>query len=198
MTDTAVPAAPASAPARPTARQRLLDAAAELFYAEGIHTVGIDRVIERAGVAKASLYNTFGSKDELVRAYLRQRHAATRARVTAALERWDDPREKILGVFVAQGERMAEPDYRGCPFVSATAESPPDSPAQQAAAEYRSWLRGLFGDLCRAAGLSDPDVLAGQLVMLYDGAALALRMDDNRAAAGTARAAAAALLAAAG
>ena len=61
----------------PSARERLLAAASELFYAEGVHTVGIDRVIERAGVAKASLYNTFGSKEELVRAYLESRHART-------------------------------------------------------------------------------------------------------------------------
>ena len=60
----------AKAAAGPSARERLLTAASELFYDEGVHTVGIDRVIERAGVAKASLYNTFGSKDELVRAYL--------------------------------------------------------------------------------------------------------------------------------
>ena len=65
------------AAAGPTARERLLAAASELFYDEGVHTVGIDRVIERAGVAKASLYNTFGSKDELVRAYLEQKHAGT-------------------------------------------------------------------------------------------------------------------------
>ena len=62
--------------ARPSARERLLAAANELFYNEGVHTVGIDRVIEQAGVAKASLYNTFGSKDELVRAYLEGRHAS--------------------------------------------------------------------------------------------------------------------------
>ena len=61
-----------------SARERLLAAANELFYAEGVQTVGIDRVIERAGVAKASLYNTFGSKENLVRAYLESRHEATR------------------------------------------------------------------------------------------------------------------------
>lgn len=171
---------------RLTARERLLGAASELFYAEGIHTVGIDRIIARAGVAKASLYNTFGSKDELVRSYLQQRHAVVEARVTVALERWDDPRDKLLGVFVAQGERMAEPDYHGCPFISASAESEPDSPALQASVEYREWLRSLFGDLAGQAGVTDEaDVerLARQLVMLYDGAALSLRIDGNRMAA---------------
>src|SRR6201998_6740 len=99
---------------RPSARDRLLAAADELFYQEGVHTVGIDRVIEQAGVAKASLYNTFGSKDALIRAYLESRHANTAARITAYIERYDTPREQLLGVFEAQGEVFAEPNFRGC------------------------------------------------------------------------------------
>src|SRR4051812_19667215 len=89
---------------RPSARARLLSAANELFYAEGVQSVGIDRIIERAGVAKASLYNTFGSKDELVHAYLQARHAATADRVLAAVDRHDNPRDRLLGVFDAQAE----------------------------------------------------------------------------------------------
>ena len=81
---------------RPSARERLLAAANELFYNEGVHTVGIDRVIEQAGVAKASLYNTFGSKDELVRAYLETRQASVTQRITQAVERYDTPRERLL------------------------------------------------------------------------------------------------------
>ena len=107
-----------------SARERLLDAANELFYAEGVHTVGIDRVIERAGVAKASLYNTFGSKDELVRAYLQDRHARTASRISRWVERSGDPRARLLAVFDAQGELFADPEFRGCAFASASAESP--------------------------------------------------------------------------
>src|SRR5580698_11114603 len=102
--------------AKPSARERLLAAANELFYREGVHTVGIDRVIERAGVAKASLYNTFGSKDELVRAYLDGRHAEMAGRITRALGRYDTPRDRLLGVFEAQGEVFAQPGFRGCAF----------------------------------------------------------------------------------
>jgi AcrR family transcriptional regulator len=178
---------PTTSAPRASARERLLAAAGELFYAEGIHTVGIDRVIERAGVAKASLYNTFGSKDELVRAYLQQRHAVTAARITAALERWDTPRDKLLGIFVAQGERMTEPDYHGCPFISASAESPAGSPAREATDDYRNWLRGLFTELATAAGAADSAGLSDQLLMLYDGAGLSVRIDGNRSAADTAR-----------
>ena len=80
------------------ARERLLAAASDLFYEEGVHSVGIDRVIERAGVAKATLYSAFGSKDELIRAYLAARHAATRDRMTRELAaRYDTPRERLQG-----------------------------------------------------------------------------------------------------
>ena len=177
----------------PSARERLLAAANELFYDEGVHTVGIDRVIERAGVAKASLYNTFGSKDELVRVYLEGRHAVIAARITGYIERYGDPRERLLGVFEAQGELFAEPGYRGCAFVSASAESPGEG-VSRAADEYRGWVRGLLTGLAADAGAPDAELLGRQLHMIYDGASLSTRMDRDPSAAVTARAAAAALL----
>ncbi len=183
----------AKAVAGPSARERLLAAANELFYAEGVHTVGIDRVIERAGVAKASLYNTFGSKDELVRAYLEQRHAVTAARITRYLERYADPRDRLLGVFEAQGELFAETGFRGCAFASASAESP-GAAVSRAADDYRGWVRGLLTSLAGEAGAPDPDRLGRQLHMLYDGASLSARMDRDPSASAAARAAAAALL----
>ncbi|HTR91516.1 MAG TPA: TetR/AcrR family transcriptional regulator [Trebonia sp.] len=176
-----------------SARERLLDAANELFYAEGVHTVGIDRVIERAGVAKASLYNTFGSKDELVRAYLEGRHTRMAGRITAYIERYADPRDKLLGVYEAQGELFAEPGYRGCAFVSASAESPGEA-VSRASDDYRRWVRSLFTDLAAEAGAAEPERLARQLHMIYDGASLSTRMDRDPAAAANARAAAAILL----
>jgi len=183
----------AKAVAGPSARERLLTAANELFYDEGVHTVGIDRVIERAGVAKASLYNTYGSKDELVRVYLEQRHAVITARISKYLERYTDPRERLLGVFEAQGELFAEPGFRGCAFVSASAESPGEA-VSQAADDYRGWVRGLLTSLAREAGAPDPEKLGRQLHMIYDGASLSARMDRDPSASVAARAAAAALL----
>src|SRR6202041_3146605 len=122
--------------ARPSARERLLATANELFYDEGIHTVGIDRIIEQAGVAKASLYNTFGSKDELVRAYLETRHASVTQRITQAVARYDTPRERLLAVFDGLGELFTQPGYRGCAFARASAESQPGDLAEEAAAAY--------------------------------------------------------------
>jgi AcrR family transcriptional regulator len=160
-----------------TARERLLDAASELFYAEGIHTVGIDRIIEKAGVAKASLYNTFGSKDELVRAYLGQRHERMQRRVASALDGVTDPREKILAIFTAQEQVFTTPGFHGCAFANATAESQPGSVAYDVADGFRSWMRDQFRDLAVEANAEDPELVARQLQQLYDGANVGARMD---------------------
>ncbi len=179
---------------RGSARERLLDAANELFYAEGIHTVGIDRVIERAGVAKASLYSTFGSKEALVREYLAVRHGIRTERLTRGLERYDTPRDRLLGVFDVLGEVTGEPTFRGCAFINARAESRPGGTVEQLCETSRSWTRALFTDLAREAGAREPEQLAAQLHLLYDGATVAAQMDHDRGAAATARTAAARLL----
>src|SRR3979409_2729127 len=80
-------------------RDRLLAAADELFYAEGVHVVGIDRIVERAGVAKASLYSIFGSKDELVRAYLEMHFRGRQRRIERVLGACNTPRARLLDVF---------------------------------------------------------------------------------------------------
>jgi AcrR family transcriptional regulator len=179
---------------RLSARERLLAAANELFYNEGVHTVGIDRVIEQAGVAKASLYNTFGSKDELVRAYLQARHTSVTRTITQAVERYDTPRERLLAVFEGQGELFAQPGYRGCAFARASAESHPGDPAEQATETYRRWVRELLTELAAQAGVPEPAALARQLHLLYDGSGQAARLDHDPITATAARAAAATLL----
>ena len=179
----------------PSARERLLAAASELFYAEGVHSVGIDRVIERAGVAKATLYSAFGSKDELIRAYLQARDAAIRDRLTHELAaRYQTARERVVGVFEVQGLSFTEPDFRGCPFTCASAEARPGSAAEHAAEEHRAWIRSLFLDLAREAGAADPERLAQQLFLLYDGAAVSAWLDGDPGVATAAQAAAAALV----
>ena len=174
--------------------ERLLAAANELFYNEGVHTVGIDRVIEHAGVAKASLYNTFGSKDELVRAYLEIRYASVTQRIMGAVERYDTPRERLLAVFEGQGELFAQPGYRGCAFARASAESHPGDLTEQASEAYRHWVRALLTELAAQAGAPEPEVLGRQLHLLYDGSGQSARLDHDSAAAAAARAAAATLL----
>jgi AcrR family transcriptional regulator len=178
-------------------RERLLQAANELFYAEGVQSVGIDRVIERAGVAKASLYSTFGSKEQLVCAYLETRHTQMLGRLRAAADTVEDPVERILAVFDAQARLFRGPDFRGCAFTAAAAEAPAGGRVDEAAESYRRDVRALFTELAAAAGASDPVLLASQLHLIYDGGGLAARMDRDAAIALPARAAAAALVAAA-
>ncbi len=177
-----------------SARERLLAAANELFYAEGVQTVGIDRVIEHAGVAKGSLYNTFGSKENLVRAYLEDRHGATMAGIKRAVERHSDPRRRLMAVFDAQAELFAEPNFRGCAFITASAEAPDGGLIQQAADDYRREIRALLTELARQAGAADPALLGRQLQLLYDGSGLGARMDREPSAATDAKAAAEVLL----
>jgi AcrR family transcriptional regulator len=179
---------------RASARERLLQAANELFYEEGVHTVGIDRVIERAGVAKASLYSTFGSKDELIRAYLTGWARKREERVDRALERAESPREGVLAIFDILSESTSRPTYHGCAFMNASAEASADSPIVEASDQYREWLRGVFTRLARDAGAPEPDRLGRQLHLLYDGATVSARMDHDVNAAATARVMAEALM----
>jgi AcrR family transcriptional regulator len=179
---------------KPSARERLLAAANELFYTEGVQTVGIDRVIEQAGVAKASLYNTFGSKENLVQAYLESRHQATVHRLRRSVESHSDPRQRLLAVFDAQAEMFAEPGFHGCAFITASAEAPDGGLIENAANDYRAEIRSLLTELAADAGASDPAALGQQLHLLYDGAGLAARMDRDPHVAVAAKAAAALLL----
>jgi AcrR family transcriptional regulator len=179
---------------RRSARDRLLDAANDLFYREGIQTVGIDRIVEHAGVAKATLYNTFGSKEKLVQAYLENRHAGTTKRLLAAVAGHTDPRERLLAVFDAQGELFAQDTFRGCAFVTASAEAPRGGLVEQAADDYRADIRELLTTLGAEAGAADPVQLGRVLQLIYDGAGLGARMDRDPSTALAARTAAAQLL----
>jgi AcrR family transcriptional regulator len=180
--------------ARTSARTRLLAAADELFYENGINLVGIDRVIEHAGVAKASLYDCFGSKEELIRAYLKGRADKRQARISERIASLGTPQEKILGVFDLMAEIVTRTDYRGCAFQRASAEAGVSSVIKGSCDEPRAWLRSLFTELARQAKAADPELLGRQLVILYDGAALAASVDGDRNAPQAARVLAAQML----
>jgi len=183
-----------SATATLPARERLLVTADRLFYEEGVHTVGIDRVIEEAGVAKATLYSAFGSKEGLIVAYLQRRLEARQERIRRALEPLESPRDRILAVYDVLATYFSEPGFHGCAFMNATAEAQPGSAVEREAERSRAWTVSLFTDLAKEAGARDPQQLARQLMQLYDGAMASARMDGDLNAAETAKITAAAIV----
>jgi AcrR family transcriptional regulator len=164
------------------ARRRVLDAASSLFYAEGIHAVGIDRVIAEAAVAKATFYAHFPSKDDLVCAYLKEQDAQIRRTTIPGGPTHED---EILAVFDAIGEFACGPGFRGCAFINAAAEYPdPAHPVRLVVAAHRAWFHGVLRDLLTAASHPDADRTATMLVLLRDGLIIAGDLDgvgDTRA-----------------
>ena len=188
----------AGQPLTPAAR-RVLDVATDLFYTRGINTVGMELVAERAGVTKKTIYDRFGSKQQLVVAYLRARDTRWRDFLGARLDSRATARDRILATFDALGEWMDRENQRGCAMVNAYAElSDPEHPGRAVAREQKLWLRKLYTDLAREAGAADPEPLADVLSMLHEGAVVARNVSGVADAAHTAREAARTLIAAHG
>ncbi|MET8438589.1 TetR/AcrR family transcriptional regulator [Streptomyces sp900116325] len=164
---------------RPPARKRLLETADQLFYAEGVHIVGIDRIIEEAGVAKGSLFYNFSGKDDLVAAYLAARDESHRSRIARHVQGCESATEKLLAIFEALQEVVGSPYYNGCPFANANAEAAPDGVEEQALRTYRGWLGGMFHELAAEAGFADPAAVADRLCLLYDGAIATSQLDKR-------------------
>ena len=177
--------------------ERLLEAASELFYREGIRAVGVDTVSERAGVSKRTLYNRFGGKDELVAAYLRRRDEGWRAYLQGATEAAVEPKERLLAVFEAYEEWLVGEDFRGCAFANAAAEIPdPEHPARAVARRHKEGVEEHLTVLAKEAGFDEPGTLAGRLLLLLEGAAATAAMRRSREPLGIARSLARELLAA--
>ncbi|MEV0587824.1 TetR/AcrR family transcriptional regulator [Nonomuraea sp. NPDC050310] len=168
------------------ARHRIMATASALFYAEGIHAVGIDRIIAEAGVAKATFYHHFPSKDELVRAYIEDQGRLQRAAIAGVPG--DGPRERLLALYDALGEWSRQPGFRGCMFINAAAEYPdPAHPVRQAVAAQRAWFRSTVRDLVAAAGHPEAERIASILVLLRDGLAVGADLDDPEVLKGVVR-----------
>jgi AcrR family transcriptional regulator len=154
-----------------TARQRILETANELFYQEGIHAVGIDTIIERSGVAKATLYYHFASKEALIEAYLRERDRSFWAWFEQATSGEQEAKGKLLAFFAALIAKVSRPGYRGCVFVNSVAEFPHEGQAGYAlprATKYE--MRRRLLQLCQELPTKHPDALADQLTLLAEGA----------------------------
>ncbi|ASU85397.1 TetR/AcrR family transcriptional regulator [Nocardiopsis gilva YIM 90087] len=184
-----------------SAAQRVLETASRLFYEEGIGATGVDTVVARSGVAKMTLYKHFGSKDELVGAYLRQRDEVWRARLTTTVEERSEPRDRLLAVFDALDAWLSGEveGFRGCAFVNAVAEiSTPGHPARQVALDQKRWMRSYMKELAAQAGATDPEGLAEQLFVLVEGVTVTTVLRDRSEAMRGARDAAEVLIAAHG
>jgi AcrR family transcriptional regulator len=161
--------------------ERLLEAASDLFYREGIRAVGVDTVSERAGVSKRTLYNRFGGKDGLVAEYLRRRDEGWKAYLGEATEAVVGPKEKLLAVFEAYEEWLVGEDFRGCAFANAAAEIPdPDHPARVVARRHKEGIEEHLAALAKEAGFDEPGTLAKRLLLLLEGAAATAAMRRSR------------------
>jgi AcrR family transcriptional regulator len=163
---------------RPPARERILDTAAALFYRDGYAAVGVDTIIEQAGVAKMTLYRNFASKDELIVAYLERANTRFWGLFDDALAAApDDPREKLVGLFDAVAKFAASPACLGCPFQAAAGEFPlPAHPGHRVARDHKNEVIRRLRQLAADAGARDPERLAQQLMLVMDGAWAAARM----------------------
>ena len=180
----------------PTA-ERILRVASELFYARGIRAVGVDTIAEAAGTTKKTLYDRFGSKDRLVAAYLEARDARWRAFLEAHLEQHGpDPEARLLAVFDATEIWQERNARRGCSVINAGAELvDPDHPARRLLAPQKLWLRDLLCDLAGEIGLGEPEQLADQLLLVHEGALVALSVAELDSTMDAARAAVRTLIA---
>ena len=188
-----------NSPGKPPIPQRVIDAARELFYAQG-YEVTIDTIARRASVAKPTVYVHFGSKDALIKAVLEsasdeffrqlQREVARRS---------DDPAARLLAPIDLLVEGLPDPAYHGCLCLNAAATFPdPDHPARQVLRDLGQRLLDTWTDLAAQAGARQPDALARQLLLLFDGIKARGLTDNSGTAAADARAAARALLGTAG
>lgn len=170
-----------STPKRPSpARARLIDAATRLFYEEGIHAVGVDRVIAEAGVTRATLYNQFGGKENLVLAYLQNEDRMLRDMFAEAGASVTDSGLLIDAVIEGIVADIGQRHTRGCPFINAAAEYPDaDGAVRQMIDEHREWFRSTLEAVAGAAGLTRPAEVAASLVLLRDAALVGGYLDGD-------------------
>ena len=153
-------------------RERILAVADELFYREGIRAVGVDTIIERAGVAKMTLYYHFASKDELVVAYLGERNRRFWTWFEKSIGDAGSPRAQLDALFAALARSVARPAFRGCPFLNLATELPdPGHPGRAVVEAHKRAVLDRLRELAEGAGARDPECLASQLLLLMEGAA---------------------------
>lgn len=187
---------PRTKSSQPSARDRILAAATELFYKEGLQNVGIDRIIAESGVAKMSLYNNFKSKDDLIAAYLQQQDQTWDTWFTQRVETLaTTPCDRLLAVFDVLQEWFEDPNFRGCAFINSAVElADPDHPGYQVSLRHQKVIADYLLNLAKAAELTNPEKVTQQLVILVNGATIVAMMQQISDAAQQAKQAATVLI----
>jgi AcrR family transcriptional regulator len=164
------------------ARDKLLKAAERLFYADGIAATGIDAVVGEAGVARMSLYNNFGSKDDLVVAYLDRRHAEWLELLAGRLERAGDARGRVLAVFDAYVDHAAfayDKGFRGCGLLNGAAELAVGHPGRELVRVHKGEVEQILVDLVAKAGVPDAAGVGEHLYLLVEGGVVGAGLDGS-------------------
>jgi len=163
---------------RPHPKDRLLTTASRLFYAEGIHAVGVERLVSEAAVTRATFYRHYPTKDDLVVAYLAETSRQIREAVDAA-RAGKPPREALAAALGVVGDATCGEDFRGCQFLNAAAEYPdPGHPVREVIDDHRKWFFEVLRADAAALGHPEPDHAARVLVLLRDGALHGGELDD--------------------
>jgi AcrR family transcriptional regulator len=153
------------------ARQRILDAAAAMFYAEGVRAISLEAVVASSGVSAVTVAEHFTTKDELILAWLSRADVVWQNKLReAAAAAGPSPRDQLVGLFEALSQACARTGYRGCAFINTAAESAPGTVVHGATVAHKRSVRAWVTELARAAGAADPPALALSLTTLLDGA----------------------------
>lgn len=180
---------------RTPAAARILETAERLFYTRGIGRVGVDTIVAESGVAKATLYVHFRTKDELVAACLADRSRRLRGRLEPLLSGDASPRDRVRTAFAYRAELLTSPEWCGCAFINAGAEYPePGGVVRDTVKAHRAWLCGFFAELATQADDPNPEDAAARLAMIWDAAAVTATYEDAETVADRAVALAAGVL----
>lgn len=179
-----IPVIPVNPSTPPThARTRILATADDLFYTEGVHTVGVDRIIGEAHVTKATFYKYYRSKDALIVAYLQGRDKRARDFLAGLEARFDTPEQRLRGLVTEISEQVMRDGFRGCPFINAAAQfTDPRHPVRQAIMTHREWYIAAVEDLFRGMGHVRPGDAADDFFLARDGAFAFANLGDPIAA----------------
>jgi AcrR family transcriptional regulator len=184
------------APPGDSMRMRIIEAAAELFYAQGLRAVSAEKIIAQVGITKVTFYRHFPAKDDLIVAYLERRAKWERDAIAQVRRAANDVPDALRIIAGAIGAETCSPGFRGCPFINAAAEyADPSHPVRRAVDAHRRWFRQTIQDLLAELDVPDSAAAADQLVMLRDGAMVSGYLGDSGSVAAALRNAASAVVA---